>query len=97
MPEEEADYHWDEDPYWTTALDRFRGIREADQPSITLDLAAVEEAVFRGDIAYRLMQAMASVKEHEGWEGHRGAPRLALALVQLLSEAAPPHLPDPAT
>jgi hypothetical protein len=36
--------------------------------------------------AYRLMEAMCSVKEHEGMEGYRWAPRLVLALLQLLSE-----------
>jgi len=29
---------------------------------------------------------MASVKEHEGWDGFRGAPRLVLAVLQLLKE-----------
>jgi len=36
--------------------------------------------------AYRLMEAMVSVKEHEGWEGYRGAPRLVLALLERLDE-----------
>jgi hypothetical protein len=32
------------------------------------------------------MEAMVSVKEHEGWEGYRGAPRLILALLERLDE-----------
>jgi hypothetical protein len=54
---------------------------------ITLDLDAIERALFDGDSpAYRLMEAMVSVKEHEGWEGYRGAPRLILALLERLDE-----------
>jgi len=34
--------------------------------------------------AYRLMEAMVSVKEHEGMDNYRGAPRLVLALLERL-------------
>jgi hypothetical protein len=52
---------------------------------ITLDLDAIEHALFDGDSpAYRLMEAMVPVKEHEGWEGCRGAPRLVLPLLERL-------------
>jgi hypothetical protein len=32
------------------------------------------------------MEAMLSVHEHEGMDGYRGAPRIVLALLQILSE-----------
>jgi len=32
------------------------------------------------------MEAICSVQKHEGMEGYRGAPRLVLALLQLLGE-----------
>jgi hypothetical protein len=54
---------------------------------IILDLDAIERALFEADSpAYRLMEAMVSVKEHEGWDGYRGAPRLVLALLERLDE-----------
>jgi hypothetical protein len=38
---------------------------------ITLDLDTIERALFEADgPAYRLMEAMVSVKEREGWEGY---------------------------
>jgi hypothetical protein len=44
-----------------------RGVRRR----ITFDLDAIERALFDGDSpAYRLMEAVVSVKEHEGWEGY---------------------------
>lgn len=80
-------YHWGDDPYWTEALDRFVADRDAGTKTITLDINAVEEAIFGGDSpAYKLMDAMASVLEHEGQDGCRGAPRLTLALLQILKE-----------
>ncbi|RYF21712.1 MAG: hypothetical protein EOO77_05530 [Oxalobacteraceae bacterium] len=87
MPDDAIRY-WAEDPYWTEALDRFSTAKEAGHRAITLNLDMVEEAVFNGDgPAYRLIDAMASVKEHEGWDSFRGAPRLVLAVLQLLKEA----------
>lgn len=83
----ERSYHWGDDPYWVDALDRFVAMRDAGAKTITLDIEAVEEAIFNGDgPAHRLLYAMASVLEHEGWDGHRGAPRLTLALLQILKE-----------
>jgi hypothetical protein len=79
--------HWADDPYWTEALDRYvRG--RSRRRKITIDIQRMESVIYHGDIspAYRLMEAMCSVKEHEGMEGYRGAPRLVLALLQLLSE-----------
>lgn len=79
--------YWAEDPYWIEALERFLTAKETGQRTITLNLDMVEEAVFNGDgPAYKLIDAMASVKEHEGWDGFRGAPRLVLAVIQLLKE-----------
>lgn len=87
--------HWAEDSYWTEALDRFFKAKEAGQRVITLDLDAIEEAIFTGDgPAYRLVAAMASVKEHEGWDGMRGAPRLVLALLQILTEVGQTNSPS---
>jgi hypothetical protein len=77
--------HWSEDPFWTEALDEYRRLRESGQTRIELNLEAVEECIFRGDgPAYRLMEGMCSVQEHEGMEGCRGAPRLVLALLACL-------------
>jgi hypothetical protein len=54
---------------------------------ISLDLDAVERALFEADgPAYRLMEAMVSVKEREGWDGYRGAPRLVLVLLERVDE-----------
>jgi hypothetical protein len=79
--------HWADDPYWTEPLDRYVRQRRR-RRKISIDINRVEAVIYRGDIspAYRLMDAMCSVREHEGMEGYRGAPRLVLALVQLLSE-----------
>lgn len=78
-------YRWADDPYWTEALDGFYADRDTGTKTITLDINAVEEAIVNGDgPAYRLMRAMASVIEHEGMDGCRGAPRLTLALLQIL-------------
>jgi hypothetical protein len=87
MSEYRRQPHWADDPYWTEALDRYvrgRGRRL----KITIDIERMESVIYRGDIspAYRLMDAMCSVKEHERMDGYRGAPRLVLALLQLLSE-----------
>jgi len=79
--------HWSEDTYWTEALDRYQVRRDSGTRTITLDLDAIEQAVFNSDgPAYRLMHAMASVIEHEGMDGYRGAPRLVLAMLIQLSE-----------
>jgi hypothetical protein len=78
-------YHWSDDPYWTEALDGFCADRDAGATTITLDIKAIEEVIFNGNgPAYRLMDAMASVLEHEGMDGCRGAPRLTLALLHIL-------------
>jgi hypothetical protein len=59
-------YHWATDPYWTEALDRAAVDQDAGEQTITLDLAAIDAVIFNADgPAYRLMDALASVKEHE--------------------------------
>ncbi|MBB4620118.1 hypothetical protein [Sphingomonas abaci] len=90
MSEDRTTPYWAEDPYWVEALERFVQAREAGTQIITIDLNAIEESLFNGDgPAYRLMEAMASVQEHEGYDGYRGAPRLVLALLQHLKESRP--------
>lgn len=79
--------HWSSDSYWNDALARYQELRENGQTSITIDLNALEEKIFNGDSpAYRMVEAMSSVREHEGYDGYRGAPRLVLALLALLNE-----------
>lgn len=79
--------HWSEDTFWTDALNRYQSLRERGQISISIDLKLLEEIIFSGDgPAYKMVEAMCSVREHEGWDGHKGAPRLVLALLMLLNE-----------
>ena len=61
--------------------------RDSADTQITIDLKAVTEAAFSGDgPAYKLLDAMRSVWEHEGWDGCRGAPRVMFALLMRLAE-----------
>ncbi len=79
--------HWSKDPYWTEALDGLHLLQEGGEKTIILDLEAIESVAFREDgPAYKLMDAMVSVKEVEGWDGFRGAPRVMLALLFRLRE-----------
>ncbi|PRD64846.1 hypothetical protein C6P64_12370 [Malikia granosa] len=79
--------HWSEDSYWTEAADRYREQREGGARQLVLDLEAIERGLYDGEgPAYRAMEAMLSVHEHEGMDGYRGAPRIVLALLQILSE-----------
>lgn len=58
-----------------------RGTRE-----LTIDLDRLENLSFSGDgPAYKAMDAMVSVREREGYEGFKGAPRIECALVELLA------------
>lgn len=78
--------HWSSDPYWTDGLESYYKLRDSGADSIKIDLHALEEQIFNGDSpAYKLVEAMFSVKELEGWEGYRGAPRLVLALLAKLN------------
>jgi hypothetical protein len=79
--------HWSEDPYWTEAAERFYDLREKGAKQLVIDLDAIGENLYNGDgPAYRALEAMLSVDEHEGMDGCRGAPRIVLALLQILSE-----------
>lgn len=79
--------HWSSDPYFTDALDRYTTARDSDQKTIELDISLIESIIFNGDgPAYRLMEAMNNLQETEGDEGHRGAPRILLAVLQHLKE-----------
>lgn len=79
--------HWSEDPYWVGAAERFYKHREDGARQLVIDLDAINDTLYNGDgPAYRLLEAMLSVHQHEGMDGFRGAPRLVLALLQILSE-----------
>lgn len=79
--------HWSEDSYWTDALKEYYKFREGDERELKLDLEAIEEVIFNGNgPAYKAMEAMVSVWQQEGYEGHRGAPRILLALLMRLGE-----------
>ncbi len=79
--------HWSEDRYWTEALEQFNRFEEEGHNQLNLDLTAIVRVAFNGDgPAYKLMDAMVSVKEHEGIDGFKGAPRIMLALLMRLHE-----------
>jgi hypothetical protein len=79
--------HWSEDPCWTDALETCYVRHDRADSRITIDLKAVTEAAFSGDSpAYKLLDAMQSVWEQEGWDGCRGAPRVLFALLIRLAE-----------
>ena len=80
-----AKYDWTEDPYWqrgTELLEELRGKEE----KIVIDLSDLEKYVYDGDgPAYKLMEAMAGIRDTEGDSGFRGAPRVLLALLANLN------------
>lgn len=79
--------YWAENLYWTHALDRYQAAQTTGRRQITIDLDALDTVIYDGDgPAYRAMGAFSSVLEHEGWDGYRGAPRVLLALLQVLGE-----------
>ncbi len=79
--------HWSEDVYWIDALDRLHQLQDKGQTELILDLTRIDEVAFREDgPAYKLMDAMCSVRDHEGMDGFRGAPRIMLALLVRLEE-----------
>lgn len=83
----EENRHWSSDDYWTVALENYYRIRDGGTSKIELDLESLEGKIFDGDSpAYKMVDAMCSVKEHESWDGYKGAPRLVLALLALLHE-----------
>lgn len=85
--------YWSSDTYWTSALERYQEFRDSGHSTLKFDLHALENNIFNGDSpAYKMVEAMCSVKEHEGGDGYRGAPRLVLALLALLNETQ--HKPN---
>ena len=93
-----ADYYWANDPYWIDALHKYGELKEIGKRQIVIDLEKLTEVVYDGEgPAYKLMDAMVSVKEKDGMEGFRGAPRVLLALLmrlEELSEAKEPTRPS---
>ncbi len=80
------EYHWADDSYWTEALDRYVKLRKSGTREVTIDLDKLENFIFIGDgPAYKAMDAMVSVRAHEGYDGFRGAPRIVCALLELLA------------
>lgn len=70
--------HWSEDPYWTEAADRLYELREEGTKQLVIDLDAIDETLYDGDgPAYRALEAMLSVHEHEGMDGFRGLHELS--------------------
>lgn len=81
--------HWSEDRFWTDALDVYVEQRSAGRRRLCLDLDRLDAYLVQGDsAAHQLVDAMCSVREHEGSEGHRGAPRLVMALLVHLAQSA---------
>ena len=80
--------HWSEEPYWTEALDKYSKLEnKGEKKRFIIDIKKLSSVIFDGDgPAYKLMDAMVSVKEREGMDGFRGAPRILLALLVRLEE-----------
>ncbi|WP_448580368.1 hypothetical protein [Thermaurantiacus sp.] len=81
--------HWYDDSYWVGSLDRYLAHRDGGARTLTIDISAVEGAIFRGEgPGYRLFEAMNSIRNDasEQSEGFRGVPRLCLAFLMHLHE-----------
>ena len=73
----------------------FRAAMVRETSTFTLDLARVEKAAFQGNgPAYKLMEAMVSVVQHEDLDGCRGAPRLLLAVLVHLANISNSNASD---
>ena len=82
-----TNHHWSNDPYWTEALDKYSELQNKGKKQFVIDLEKLIEVAYSGDgPAYKLMNAMVSVKEREAMEGYRGAPRVLLAMLVRLEE-----------
>ena len=82
-----TDYYWANDPYWTESLNKYSELKDKGKKQFVIDLDKLSEVVYDGDgPAYKLMDAMVSVKEQEGMEGFRGASRVLLAMLVRLEE-----------
>ena len=83
----DANYHWANDPYWIDALNKYCELKDKGKKQFVIDLDKLVEVVYHSEgPAYKLMDAMVSVKEKEGMEGFRGAPRVLLAMLVRLEE-----------
>ncbi len=79
--------NWARDPVWRDALEAYGRLRENGRTEISINLELLHQTIYEGDgPAYGLMHAMASELASGGLDGYRGAPRLVLALLQILSE-----------
>lgn len=79
--------HWGQQRYWTDALNAISEAMQDGGKIIKIDVKEIESYLYDGDgPAYKLLDAMKSVAEHESWDGHKGAPRLVLALLWKLQE-----------
>jgi hypothetical protein len=95
---ESEPYWWGNDPYWTEALDAIAKAKEAGAGQITIDLNRLDESLYSGDgPAYKLLTAMRSVIEQEGYDGFCGAPRLVLALLWRLRNSDDTSTPSPSS
>ncbi len=91
-----ANRHWADDLYWTDALKKYWELKAQGKERFVIDLKTIDDAVFTDDSpAYKLMDAMVSVKEKEGDEGFRGAPRVLFALLVRLEELSKPKSGKP--
>ena len=80
-----AKYDWTQDPYWQIGTELLEELREKEE-KIVIDLSDLEKYVYDGDgPAYKLMEAMAEIRDTEGDSGFRGAPRVLLALLANLN------------
>jgi hypothetical protein len=87
----DTNYYWANDPYWTEALDKYGELKDKGKKLFVIDLKTIDDAAFNDDSpAYKLMDAMVSVNEKEGYEGFRGAPRVLFALLVRLEELSKP-------
>lgn len=81
--------HWSDDRFWLDALDEFYRRNESADFNISIDMKQFQKSVYSSDgPAYKLLEGMCSVKEHEGSEGYKGAPRLLLGLLTILDKSA---------
>jgi hypothetical protein len=79
--------HWGKQPYWTDALDEISKAMESGGRLVTIDVEGISQSLYDGDSpAYKLLEAMRSVSDHECLDGYEGAPRLVLALLWKLQE-----------
>ncbi|WP_039031308.1 hypothetical protein [Leclercia adecarboxylata] len=78
---------WGRQPYWTDALHEMSQAMQDGGRLVNIDVKKIEDQLFmENGPAYKLLKAMNSVSEHEGYDGFKGAPRLVLALLWKLQE-----------